>query len=118
MINIPFKCRIPVILECSRNNAFYFAPLEQWLADFVARYLAIINCSINFIIYCVVGSNFRKDLSVFWNRSRSQLSTRSTHTSNTCNNFELLQIGSVTPSPSPGAGGRPQCNQVRPKQKT
>ena len=31
------------------------------LADFVASYLIIINCSVNLIIYCVLGSNFRKD---------------------------------------------------------
>ena len=27
---------------------------HQWFADFVARYLAIINSSINFLIYCLV----------------------------------------------------------------
>ena len=29
-------------------------PCHQWFADFVARYLAIINSSINFLIYCLV----------------------------------------------------------------
>ena len=28
----------------------------QWFADFVARYLAIINSSINFLIYCLVAA--------------------------------------------------------------
>ena len=58
------------MLDCTKKNIFYFAPLEQWLAEFVARYLAIINCSITFIIYCVVESNFRKDLTSFFRRKK------------------------------------------------
>ena len=50
-------------MRCFQSDIFYFAPLEQWLIDFVARYLVILNSPINFIIYYLVGSQFRKDLS-------------------------------------------------------
>ena len=57
-----FLYRIPTILKCFESGTFYFPPINQWLVDFLARYLAILNSSINFIIYCLVGSQFRNVL--------------------------------------------------------
>ena len=36
------------------ENSAFKKKCFQWFADFVARYLAIINSSINFLIYCLV----------------------------------------------------------------
>ena len=54
--------RIPSILKCHKAGYYYFAPTNQFLVDFIARYLAIFNSSINFVIYCLVGSQFRNVL--------------------------------------------------------
>ena len=54
--------RIPSIVRCHKAGCHYFAPTNQFLVDFIARYLAIFNSSINFIIYCLVGSQFRNVL--------------------------------------------------------
>ena len=40
-----------------------------YLLDFTARFLVILNSSINFIIYCVAGSQFRQKLMTILNLS-------------------------------------------------
>ena len=39
--------------------ASYNGPEWQVVVDVFARYMAVINSSINFIIYCVAGKQFR-----------------------------------------------------------
>ncbi|XP_023333939.1 FMRFamide receptor, partial [Eurytemora carolleeae] len=53
---------IGTILRCYSNNLKYYTPTWQWCADSVARYLAVVNSSINFLIYCLAGSQFRSEL--------------------------------------------------------
>ena len=52
--------RIPDIFHCLDNNVFYFAPTSQWLIDILTRFLAVVNSSVNFLIYCIMSSQFRK----------------------------------------------------------
>ena len=54
--------RISTILRCHKIRAHYFAPTNQFLFDSVARLFAVINCASNFIIYCMVGTQFRAEL--------------------------------------------------------
>ena len=49
-------------MRCYESGQYYFAPTTQWLIDLVGRYLAILNSSINFFIYCLVGTEFRSTL--------------------------------------------------------
>ena len=45
----------------------YFVPESQLVVDMVTRYLAVINSSSNFIIYCVAGKQFRTVLAILLN---------------------------------------------------
>ena len=44
----------------------YFGPEWQHLWDIMARYLAVLNSSINFIVYCVADKKFRCILGNFF----------------------------------------------------
>ena len=51
------------MVECFTSlAASYYGPEWQLLVDMFARYLAVLNSSINFIIYCVAGKQFRSVL--------------------------------------------------------
>ena len=51
------------MVECFNSpTASYFGPEWQLVVDMITRYLAVINSSINFIIYCVAGKQFRSVL--------------------------------------------------------
>ena len=53
---------IPNILDCHQRKCRYHISPGRWVADSIIRYLVMLNSSINFIIYCFVGSNFRQTL--------------------------------------------------------
>lgn len=53
---------IPDILDCFRNGCMYYVSSTRWIADHIIRYLVMLNSSVNFVIYCFVGSNFRQTL--------------------------------------------------------
>ena len=51
------------MVECFTSPAgSYYGPEWQLVVDMLARYLAVLNSSINFIIYCVAGKQFRSVL--------------------------------------------------------
>ena len=53
---------IPNILDCHQRQCRYYVSSERWVADSIIRYLVMLNSSINFIIYCFLGSKFRQTL--------------------------------------------------------
>ena len=53
---------IPNILECYERHCPYHISKKRWLMDSMVRYMVMLNSSINFIIYCFVGSSFRSTL--------------------------------------------------------
>ena len=57
--------RMPRILNCLNSDTFYFAPHLQWVFDFFARLFTVINSSINFFIYSMPGSEFRRGIGSF-----------------------------------------------------
>ena len=42
--------------------AYYHGPEWQLVVDILGRYLAIVNSSVNFVIYCLAGKQFRSVL--------------------------------------------------------
>ena len=55
-------CTIPNIIECYERKCPYYISSKRWLLDSIIRFLVMLNSSINFIIYCFMGSTFRRTL--------------------------------------------------------
>lgn len=53
---------MPSILACLGSGRPHYVPDLQWLADFAVRYLALVNASTNFLVYCLLGPQFRRVL--------------------------------------------------------
>lgn len=54
--------RFRMILKCFSSIGHYVAPSWQLQLDLIARYMAVLNSSVNFLIYCVAGRQFRTGL--------------------------------------------------------
>ena len=65
------------IVECYESSCYYYLSPKRWAMDIIIRYLVMLNSSINFIIYCFVGSNFRNTLKQIFLRVESSIPTRS-----------------------------------------
>ena len=48
--------------KCYEDGHDYYMSKQTYILDFLARFLVILNSSVNFLIYCLVGSEFRAEL--------------------------------------------------------
>ena len=93
-----FSSRIPRIFNCFNSDTFYFAPHLHWVFDFFARLFTVINSSINFFIYSMTGSEFRKGIGIFLgtgDSSPTYQQTISLHQLNAgklCREYEYIYI--------------------------
>ena len=55
--------QLPRVEACYEAGLEYYMKKETYILDLLARFLVIINSSVNFVIYCLVGSQFRSELS-------------------------------------------------------
>ena len=55
-------CRYRLVVHCVLSSPSYMVPEWQFVMDHAARYLVLLNSSINFIIYCLAGNQFRSVL--------------------------------------------------------
>ena len=53
---------IGTVEVCYELGLDYEVGTHIYILDFLARFLVILNSSVNFIIYCLVGSEFRDQL--------------------------------------------------------
>jgi hypothetical protein len=49
---------------------------QTYILDFIARFLVILNSSVNFLIYCMAGSEFRSKLLIWMGWKRIELMSR------------------------------------------
>ena len=48
--------QIRTVLGCYQHAGYHKAGMLQDIVDIIARYLSVLNSSINFLIYCMIGS--------------------------------------------------------------
>ena len=54
--------QLSTVEECYEHGLDYHVSKQTYILDFLARFLVIVNSSVNFVIYCLVGSEFRAKL--------------------------------------------------------
>ena len=54
--------QLRVVKQCFENGLDYQVSKQTYILDFLARFLVILNSSVNFLIYCLVGAEFRAKL--------------------------------------------------------
>ena len=62
VLKLSLSLSVGTVIDCMESGHLYFAPLHFSLGKYIATYFVIFNSSINFIIYCLSGSQFRTDL--------------------------------------------------------
>ena len=55
--------QLSTVEECYEHGLDYHVSKQTYILDFLARLAVILNSSVNFVIYCLVGSEFRSKLS-------------------------------------------------------
>jgi len=59
---------LSTVEQCYEHDLDYHVSKETYILDFIARFLVILNSSLNFVIYCLVGSEFRSKMFSRMNR--------------------------------------------------
>ena len=88
---------LSAVENCYELGHDYFMLKRTYIFDFLARLLVILNSSVNFLIYCLVGSEFRAKLISCLGLRRTMLRTRE----------NLSMIRTET-----GLLGEPSCDRV------
>ena len=54
--------QLSTVEQCYEHDLDYHVSKETYILDFLARFLVILNSSVKFLIYCLVGSEFKSKL--------------------------------------------------------
>jgi hypothetical protein len=63
-----------IVKKCYEHGKDVKVSKHTYILDFIARFLVILNSSVNFLIYCLTGSEFRSKLLTWmgWRRMETQ----------------------------------------------
>ena len=66
------------VKKCYEHTQNYEVPKQTYILDFIERFLVTLNSSVNFLIYCLTGSEFRSKLVIWmgWRRMERMSSSR------------------------------------------
>ena len=64
------------VKKCFEQGKNYELTKETYILDFIARCLVILNSSVNFLIYCLAGSEFRSKLLIWMDWRRIEIMSR------------------------------------------